>query len=102
MIFKDHENYNIQITLDDGDTYRIYANLLHNEKLDSWKGWHCEAGVHRIYIDKNLDVWSGECKNDYQGNINVGWNLYHDYTVCKRDRCTGCTDDLAIAKWLPR
>lgn len=101
MKFKNDDNYNIQITLTDGNTYRIYANFLHNETLDRWQGWHCQAGANRIYIDKNLDVWSGQCKNDYQGNMTTEWSLYQNHTVCKQDRCTGCTDDLAVTKWQP-
>jgi len=95
--FENHSNYNCEIVTESGQTYRVYANWLHNEKLDSWQGWECHAGESRVYIDKNLEVWSGECKNDYLGHVLHGVNLL-EKTVCKRVNCTGCTDDLIVAK----
>jgi len=100
--FENHANYNCRIATEDGCEYMIYANWMHNANMDHWQGWHCEAGVNRISIDKNFGVWGGECRNDYLGNLQSQWNLIQMHTVCKQDRCTGCTDDLAITKWLPR
>jgi hypothetical protein len=34
------------------------------------------------------------------GNLETGWELLPAQTVCTRDRCTGCTDDLMAAKHL--
>lgn len=98
-IFENHENYNCKIELEDNSEFFIYANWLHNNNLDNWKNWKCEAGATRIYIDKNLNVWSGECKNDFLGNIDSGWNLFESHSICEQDTCTGCTDDLLIKKW---
>lgn len=95
--FENHSNYNCEITLDNNDTYRVYANWIHNNHLDSWQGWHCQAGHTRFYIDKNFDVWSGECKNNYLGNVLKEWSVKTD-TVCAQTTCTGCTDDLLTAK----
>lgn len=99
--FENHENYNCQITFDDGTQYLIYANWMRNNDLHNWKGWHCEAGATRILIDKNLNIWSGECENDRLGNVQEGWNLLPEHSTCRRDHCTGCTDDLLTAKWKP-
>ena len=96
--FSNHENYNCRILLDDGQEYLVYANWLHNEHLDNWKGWSCDAGKTRFYIDANLDVYGGECQNDYLGNAIDGINILDNGTTCKQDRCNGCTDDLAVAK----
>lgn len=96
--FENHENYNCNITLDSGDEYKVYANWIHNQGLDCWQGWHCDAGHTRFYIDKNFDIWSGECKNDYLGNATSNWNLKTD-TICNRVTCTGCTDDLLTHKY---
>ena len=96
--FENHENYNCNITLDSGDEYKVYANWIHNQGLDRWQGWHCDAGHTRFYIDKNFDIWSGECKNDYLGNATSNWNLKTD-TICNRVTCTGCTDDLLTHKY---
>ena len=99
--FENHENYNCKATTEDGSEYFLYANWLCNNELHHWNGWCCEAGVSRVYIDKNLVVWSAECKNDLLGNINDGWQLFEDYSTCHRDTCTGCTEDLMVAKWKP-
>jgi hypothetical protein len=101
-MFKNHRYYNCEITLDNGETYRVGANWLHNEKLDDWFGWTCDAGHKRISIDKDFDVRSAVCHNDYLGNIFTGWDILPVPTVCKKDRCTGCTDDLLITKKEPK
>jgi hypothetical protein len=95
--FENHTNYNCTITLESGEKYNVYANWIHNQKLDQWQGWHCNAGHTRFYIDKNFDIWSGECKNNYLGNVTDAWNLKTD-TMCNRDTCTSCTDDLLTHK----
>lgn len=99
--FENHANYNCRITLDDGMQYFVYANWMSNNRLHYWKGWHCEAGATRILIDKNLEIWSGECVNDKLGHALEGWDLLSEHSVCRRDHCTGCTDDLLTAKWKP-
>ena len=93
-----HENYNCRVTDDQGQVHLVYANWMHNEGLDTWQGYHCDAGNTRFYIDKNFDAWSGECKNNYLGNVLQDWNIKTD-TVCKRTTCTGCTDDLITRKY---
>ena len=95
--FENHSNYNCSIALDNGDEYRVFANWIHNEKLDNWQGWHCSAGHTRFYIDKNFDIYSGECQNDQLGNVLESWTTTNG-TICRRETCTGCTDDLITAK----
>ena len=92
-----HENYNCRAITESGEEFLIYANWLHNNQLDSWRGWQCGAGATRLMIDKNFDIYSGECKNDYLGNALTDFQLL-EHTICKQDRCTGCTDDLIVAK----
>lgn len=98
MIFENHQFYNCKITLDSGLEYLVSANWLHNQDLDHWQGWQCAAGQQRLMIDENFDVFSGECVNDQLGNLFSGWQPLGQPTVCKQDRCTGCTDDLITAK----
>ena len=95
---ENHENYNCRVTTDTGDEYLVYANWLHNEQLDTWQGWICEAGATRIMIDKDLRVYSGECKNDSLGSALDDFIIL-DHTVCQQPRCTGCTDDLIVTKY---
>jgi hypothetical protein len=95
--FENHTNYNCKIILDSGEEYLVYANWIHNQDLDRWKGWNCDAGHTRFYIDKYFDIWSGECRNDRLGNALDDWDIQTG-TVCKRETCTGCTDDLITKK----
>jgi hypothetical protein len=95
--FENHKNYNCKITTDMGEEYLVYANWIHNNRLDSWQGWSCDAGHTRFYIDKNFNVWDGECKNRQLGNVLTNWAPITD-NVCRRSTCTGCTDDLLTRK----
>jgi len=95
-----HNNYNCEVTTETGEKFKIFADWLHNTDNDHWKGWSCQAGANRIYIDKNLDIWGGMCKNDYLGT-GLDFNLL-DSTTCNRDTCTGCTDDLTVTKHAPK
>lgn len=97
-MLKDHENYNCRVTTENGEEYLIYANWLHNSNLDHWQGWNCNAGTTRILIDKHLNVYGGECKNDYLGTTS-NFSLLNG-TVCKQLTCGGCTDDLIVEKTL--
>lgn len=95
--FVNHPNYNCRVTLDTGEEVFLHANTLHNEKVDFWRGWTCEAGHTRIHIDSSLNVYSGVCRNDFLGSA-TNFRLLPP-TICKRIRCTGCTDDLIIRKY---
>ena len=94
------KNFNSIVHFDDGEKIEVYANSIHNSHLDQWQGWHCHAGVDRIHIDADSNVYSGECENDFLGNINDNsFKILSKPTICKRERCTGCTDDLLVKKW---
>lgn len=102
MNIENHLNYNCRVTVEDGSEFLIYANWMHNESHDHWQGWSCQAGTTRLHIDKNLEVWSGECKNDYLGSaLSADFSILNG-TTCRRERCTGCTDDLLVAKERPK
>lgn len=92
-----HENYNCKATDETGAQHLVYANWIYNQGMATWHGYQCSAGETRFYIDKNFDIWSGECKNDKLGNVLEDWTPKKD-TVCKRETCTGCTDDLITFK----
>jgi hypothetical protein len=97
--FSNQSMHNCTITINNGNEYKVTANWIHNQDLDYWKNWNCNAGVTRILISDN-DVYSGECKNDYLGTVD-DWNLKKVLSVCKRERCTGCTNDLMVEKYAP-
>ena len=94
------KNHNCRVTTDTGNEYLVYSSWLHNEQLDLWNGWHCDAGNTRLFIDKNFNVYGGECRNDHLGNALDGFTLL-EHAVCQQERCSGCTDDLAVAKYKP-
>ena len=81
MKFKNQQYYNCEITLEDDTKYQVEANWIHNEQLDTWQGWECNAGHHRIMIDADLTVYSGECLNDNLGNILTDWEILATPTV---------------------
>ena len=98
MQYPTHEFYNCELTLCDQQKFRVDAQWLHNQNLDSWLGWQCEAGLSRLYIDTDNNVYGGQCQNDHLGNLTSGWQLLDQPTVCHRSRCSPCTDDLIVAK----
>lgn len=98
MQLPEHKFYNCTITLEDNSVHNVDANWIHNVNHDNWQGWSCYAGVDRICITPDGSVYGGECQHDYLGNINTGWDLLVNPTICKYQRCTGCTDDLIVTK----
>ena len=94
-------NYNTRVTLENGDEYLMFADRLHTENLDHWKGWHCAAVMNYLIIDPKLDVYGSRCRNDFLGNLENNFTILDDYTICKRDRCVFCTADLMISKFRP-
>lgn len=101
MQFETQSNYNCEIQLESGETYRVFANWLHNNELDYWQGWNCNTGVTRLHIDKNFKVFNGECGVLELGHALDGFELV-ETTVCTRTRCIGCTDDLVTKKHAPK
>lgn len=102
MIFENHKYHNCEIALDSGETYAVSASWLHNQQLDNWQGWYCNAGQTRLMVNENFDVYSGECLNNRLGNLMSEWQPLSDMTVCQQPRCSGCTDDLIVNKKAPQ
>lgn len=95
MTIKD-KNYNARATYDDGSEDLVFVNNLSNRAEDYFEGWLCKSGVTSIYIYQN-EVWGGECRNDRLGTLD-DWELLTQDTVCKTERCYGCTTDMLQAK----
>jgi len=98
LIFEDQEFHDCELTLSNGRKHRVFGSWIHNQNLDYWQGWECSAGKERLFIDENLNVYSGECQNDYLGNLTEQWNPLANNTTCKKVRCSGCNDDLIVSK----
>ena len=95
-------NYNCIVTLDNGQEELLFADRLHNENLDYWKGWQCASGYSHVSIKPNFDVFGSLCENDYLGNLEKDFRLLDQYTICNRNRCIACTSDLMLDKFLPK
>jgi hypothetical protein len=95
-------NYNCVVTLANGKEEFLFADRLHNENLDHWKGWKCAAGYNYVSIKPNFDVYGSHCENDYLGNLNDEFQILTEHTVCKKDRCIACTADLMVDKFSPK
>ena len=98
MQLSNQKFYNCEVITESGDKFLVDGNWLHNNNIDCWLDWKCNAGSDRIYITADLDIYSGQCKNDYLGNLLTNWDLLENPTVCKKQTCTGCTDDLILRK----
>jgi hypothetical protein len=98
--FENHKNYNCEATTENGEKILVYSGWLHNQGLDYWKGWTCHAGYTRLFLDKDLNVWDGICENTNLGHAIDGFADLMP-VICKRERCTGCTEDLLIYKHSP-
>lgn len=97
---KPDKNFNAIAYYDNGQQVRVYGQQLHNQGMDHWRGWQCDAGYNRIFVFPNGDIYGGECRNDYLGNINNEFKLLDQPTTCGLDRCSSCTSDLIVAKKL--
>lgn len=98
MTYQNHINYNCKITLDTGESYNVYSQWLSNQSLNKWKGWECNAGVTRLFINVDEDVFSAVCQHDRLGNMRSGWSIPNSVTICQKDTCFTNTDDLLIFK----
>ena len=98
MQIPNHQFYNCVVVSEDGTESLVNAQWLYNTNNNFWPGWMCNAGVDKISIMPDGSVYSGECHNDFLGNIDTGWQLLSSPTECKRNRCTSSTDDLIVSK----
>ena len=99
---QDSSHYNCKIYYDDGDVVKIFSTALNVNALDYFEGWHCEAGLSRIYIAADATVYSGECENDCLGSLkDNSFQIFDRPTTCKQVRCNTSPDELMITKYKP-
>lgn len=92
------ENYNVSVIDEDGEEHLCHANDLQEWDIHHFKDWKCQAGVKYLYVTENGDAWGSQCENDYLGNVYEHVVMLCGWTVCKQEKCTGCTNDLAVKK----
>ena len=98
-MIKHADNYNVVVQDEQGQEHLMHANQLQDLNLHHWQGWLCNAGVDYMYVTENGDCWGSQCQNDYLGNVNQERiTLLTQPTVCRQTTCTGCTNDLTVAK----
>ncbi len=70
---------------------------------NQWKGWLCTAGLNRIQISTNGDIYRGQCmQGNLLGNINSGiWEIPSDPVLCQKKSCF-CGKEILLKKWDPR
>lgn len=80
----------------------IHSNDVIKNKLNSFKGWSCNAGLESLMINWDGDVHRATCRvGDSLGNIYTGTFAVPDSpVVCTRDWCT-CSADIPISKVSP-
>lgn len=76
-----------------------------NIKLDgdnNWRGWLCHAGLDRIHIGTNGDIFRGQCKQGGKlGNIHSqDWAIPNKPVTCEKKNCF-CGSELLLKKWNP-
>ena len=97
--FSNQKNYNCRVTLDNNEEYLVFSNWLSNEDNHHFKGWNCDAGRTRFFIDSDFNVFSCESgRNDHLGTVD-NFEILEKGTTCNLDICANCTDDLATYKF---
>ena len=64
-----------------------------------FKGWKCNAGITRLFIVANGDIFRGTCRNGGRiGNIMFDTNVFNlEPTVCHKIACS-CLDEVILEK----
>jgi hypothetical protein len=98
-MFRQTEFVNCVVEFDSGESLSIGSADLSQDGMHAWKDWHCCAGHHMLHINTDLTVFGCNAQNDYLGNLGQDWNILPSPTVCNRNKCSTCIDDLMISKW---
>ena len=96
-MLEESRHYNCIAEDENGRLYKIHADQLRNKGMNHFLGWECDVGISRIFIDVDQTIWSGACHNTKLGE-GTDWQLLDSPDICRRDKCSGCTDDLLIRK----
>ena len=90
---------NAIVTANNGETVAIKSSRLWDLGLVDFHGWECSAGMTYVFIDHDLEVYGGQCRQAPLGNL-----MQHDFALnpgpirCSRQTCTPCDSDLYVAK----
>lgn len=91
---------NASITAQDGSSVDVKSSRLWDLGLAQFQDWHCSAGMTTIFVDHDLEVYGGQCRQVPLGNLHHSdFALNRSPTRCTRTVCTPCESDLYTAKW---
>lgn len=84
----------IQVTYDNASTVKEHPDNLIKKLQNNFKGWRCYAGVRRIHIEFDGNIYVGNCLNGGSiGNIKNNHNfLLSEPVVCESSFCTSNLD----------
>lgn len=100
MIIPSDPDCNATVTALNGDTVNTKASRIWDNGLAQFRGWYCSAGMTSIFVDHDLEVYGGQCRQVPLGNLtNEDFCLSKRPTRCQRAICTPCESDLYTAKW---
>jgi hypothetical protein len=96
------QDCNAIVTTRDGASVAIKSSRLWEQDLAHFENWFCSAGMTYVFIDHDLNVYGGQCRQAPLGNL-----MHDDFKLnrcpvrCEREVCTPCESDLYTAKWRP-
>lgn len=97
--YKLDKYHNIKVFTQSGNIYYIYANRLSNHKLHNFNNWLCNSGSDSLFVSFTGEIFNGQCLNNKLGTID-NFEIFDEAIVCKKSRCSGCTTDLSMEKYL--
>ena len=89
----------ISIINDGNEIYELHENVndILLRKDNQYFGWECWAGVESLLIDSKGDVYIASCKQRKLGNIQTGFTMPTEPTICASNWCA-CAASLNITK----
>jgi len=76
-----------------------YDQLLQSKQVD-YRGWKCYAGIRKLVINSQGDIYMAQCKIGKLGNINTTWKFNEEPVTCTIRYCA-CLSDIQIPKHRP-
>ena len=88
------------MTANNGETVPIKSSRLWDLGLAEFQDWECSAGMTYVFIDHDLQVYGGQCREAPLGHLmHSDFALNRQPVKCSREVCTPCDSDLYVAKW---
>ncbi len=82
----------------DGSRHLQRANLFILNQENTWHGWHCAAGLERLYIVPDGTIYSAVCRvGGPIGNVGEAVTFPEQYAICPHNTCN-CISDILLTK----